>query len=749
MTLQRISNIIGKVVDGYQIEEVLGRGGMGIVYKAVDTSLDRVVALKVMNPLLVDNEQFFRRFKVEAKALGRLAHPNIVGVFTLRHTEDYLFIVMEYVDGGTLTDLIHQHEKIPWHNAIPIIEQTLSAVEYAHQQHVIHRDIKPSNILISRSGIAQVTDFGLAKIQNLSADTRGATKTGITGGTLYYMPPEQLAGLTKVDHRGDIYSLGMTYYVMLAGRSPFDKLSSEFEVLKAIDAHDFPALGELDTDIPEPLVQIIMKAVEREPEDRYQSAGEMLEAVRAWLASSSSEPSTGPATQILPLTQPPSRRQRKKQKRDTSSLLKTIITWLARTSSKAESHGTRVLQHANKEPVPTRAPVAPQPDIGAPPQGAPSPAGDNIDKTIIVSGEEPHTVRPLWKRRGFGVSLATVLLLAFLAYFLRQTPSVSTPEDDPVLVEASTAALSIHTDPEGGSVFINDQAVGETPLTDVAVKAGDLTLHIVKTGFLPLDTALAVTAGETPVFRFVLTPDLTAGVDPDTTQGRLNPDPPARVDPDTTQQTLGTLVVLSNPSGADVYLDNRRLGRTPYTARNVEAATYTVILRKSGHQDYETRLTIVPQQRKRLEADLIALMGTLRIVVRPFGTIHINDVFKASGFVPYTESFPYGTYRVRAEHQSYGRWEKSILLDQESEEVLFDFNQQFKVLVTSDPINAEIIVDGVSIGNNTPWRVTVRPGQHTFEVRKAGWVHESGAQSITVEGDRMDNGIHFTLTQER
>ena len=245
MTLQRISNIIGKVVDGYQIEEVLGRGGMGIVYKAVDTSLDRVVALKVMNPLLVDNEQFFRRFKVEAKALGRLAHPNIVGVFTLRHTEDFLFIVMEYVDGGTLTDLIHQHEKIPWHNAIPIIEQTLSAVEYAHQQHVIHRDIKPSNILISSSGIAQVTDFGLAKIQNLSADTRALTKTGITGGTLYYMPPEQLVGLTKVDHRGDIYSLGMTYYVMLAGRSPFDKLSSEFEVLKAIDAHDFPALGSL------------------------------------------------------------------------------------------------------------------------------------------------------------------------------------------------------------------------------------------------------------------------------------------------------------------------------------------------------------------------------------------------------------------------------------------------------------------------------------------------------------------------
>ena len=279
MALQRSSNLIGKVVDGYQIEEVLGRGGMGIVYKAVDTSLDRVVALKVMNPLLVANEQFFRRFKAEAKVLGRLKHPNIVGVFTLRHTEDYLFIVMEYVNGGTLMDLILHHEAIPWHNTLPIIQQTLNAVDYAHRQHVIHRDIKPRNILISRSGIAQVTDFGLAKIQDLSAATHALTKTGITGGTLYYMPPEQLAGLTKVDHRGDIYSLGMTYYVMLAGRSPFEKLSSEFVVSKAIDAHDFPALGELDIDIPEPLVQIVMKAVEREPEDRYQSADEMLDDV--------------------------------------------------------------------------------------------------------------------------------------------------------------------------------------------------------------------------------------------------------------------------------------------------------------------------------------------------------------------------------------------------------------------------------------------------------------------------------------
>ena len=284
--MQRISDMLGKVIDSYQIQEVLGKGGMGVVYKALDTSLDKVVALKVMNPLLVEDELFLGRFKSEAKALGRLQHPHIVSVFALRHVEHHFFIVMEYVEGVNLADRIKKHGAMAWQDALPIIEQTLRAIDYAHREQIIHRDVKPHNILISRAGVAKITDFGLAKIQATHSDTKALTRTGFTGGTLYYMPPEQLEGLLHVDHRGDIYGLGMTYYEMLAGRTPFDKLSSEFTILKAIDAHDFPSLDEFNAAIPEPLVRIVMKAIEREPEDRYQSASDMLREIEAWQAGS-------------------------------------------------------------------------------------------------------------------------------------------------------------------------------------------------------------------------------------------------------------------------------------------------------------------------------------------------------------------------------------------------------------------------------------------------------------------------------
>ena len=282
--MQRISDMLGKVIDSYHVQEVLGKGGMGIVFKAVDTSLDKVVALKVMNPLLVEDERFLGRFKSEAKALGRLHHPHIVSVFALRHVEEHFFIVMEYVEGLNLAERIKRHGPMAWQEALPIMVQTLNAIDYAHREKIIHRDIKPHNILISPEGNAKVTDFGLAKIQAAHSDTRVLTRTGFTGGTLYYMPPEQLEGLAAVDHRGDTYGLGMTFYEMLAGCTPFDKMSSEFAILKAIDAHDFPSLDQFNKDLPAPLVRIVMKAIERYPDDRYQSAGDMVRELEAWQA---------------------------------------------------------------------------------------------------------------------------------------------------------------------------------------------------------------------------------------------------------------------------------------------------------------------------------------------------------------------------------------------------------------------------------------------------------------------------------
>ena len=316
--------MVGTVVDSYHILDVVGKGGMGVVYKALDTALDKVVALKVMNPALADDDDLLRRFKAEARALGRLQHPHIVTVFAFRQAPPFLLIVTEYVEGGTLTDLIKRGGALPWQTAVPLMRQVLEAIAHAHRQKIIHRDIKPGNILLTETGVVKVTDFGLAKIQALAADGQ-ATSTEFAAGTLGYMPPEQLEGLSRVDQRGDVYALGMTFYEMLAGGSPFRHLASPRAIQKALYNYGVPALEQGLEPIPAPLVQMIMKALACDPDDRYVSADAMLAALNAWetgsvsgeasraksglrfsLAAWTRKPPRGPAETEILLTSTPS-----------------------------------------------------------------------------------------------------------------------------------------------------------------------------------------------------------------------------------------------------------------------------------------------------------------------------------------------------------------------------------------------------------------------------------------------------------
>ena len=269
--------LVGQTVDGYRILTVLGRGGMGIVYKAEDVALSRTVAVKMIDPTLARDEAFVYRFRREARALARIDNRHIVGVHTMRQTEAGLFIVMEYVDGGTVTDLL-ENGPLPWKQALPIIQQMLSALEHAHSVGVVHRDIKPSNIMLTRQGVVKVTDFGLAKVRSGGGAT---TVTQGIAGTLFYMSPEQVKGAKDLDYRSDLYSMGVTIYKMLTGRLPLDPDAGEFAIMRSIVEDTLPPPSAARPGLSAAFDAAVMKALAKDPAQRYQSAAEMRAAFEA------------------------------------------------------------------------------------------------------------------------------------------------------------------------------------------------------------------------------------------------------------------------------------------------------------------------------------------------------------------------------------------------------------------------------------------------------------------------------------
>ncbi len=274
------SSFIGKVLDNYRILGHLGEGGMGMVFKAVNIQLDKVVALKMIAAGMAMDKRFIDRFRTEARALAKLEDPNIVAIHDLRSYNDLWFIVMEYVDGTNLYNLITKRGAIPWRESLKIVKQMLSGLGHAHNAGIIHRDIKPNNIMINKDGVVKITDFGLAKDQTNAYNTM----TIAGGGTLYYMSPEHLKGISFTDKRSDIYSLGMTFYEMLTGKVPFENINTDFEIRETIIRKDLKKPTAYIPELPDALENIVMKAIAKDPDERYQSCESMLQAIQLFEA---------------------------------------------------------------------------------------------------------------------------------------------------------------------------------------------------------------------------------------------------------------------------------------------------------------------------------------------------------------------------------------------------------------------------------------------------------------------------------
>jgi len=266
----------------YELIEKIGGGGMAIVYKAKCHLLNRYVAVKILRSEFTDDEEFVKRFRVEAQAAASLSHPNIVSIFDVGHEGNIHYIVMEFINGVTLKEYINRQGVLPWREAANIAIQICSALEQAHKNHIIHRDIKPHNIMITKEGIAKVTDFGIAR----AVSSATITMVGSTIGSVHYFSPEQARG-SITDEKSDLYSLGITIYEMVTGKVPFDGESPVAIALKHIqEKAERPS--DANPSVPKGVNDLIVKSIKKDQSLRYQNASEMLSDLQRTLG----EPNT-------------------------------------------------------------------------------------------------------------------------------------------------------------------------------------------------------------------------------------------------------------------------------------------------------------------------------------------------------------------------------------------------------------------------------------------------------------------------
>ncbi len=265
----------GSFIGKYEIRSLLGKGGMGVVYAAFDPLIEREVALKLLSRDLLGTPMALQRFLGEAKAIGRLNHPNVVSIFDIGVWEDQHFLIMELLPGGCVADKVDGGQPLPWREACRIVAEAAMGLDAAHQEGMVHRDIKPENLMLSKNGVVKVVDFGLSKLLDANQESQLAvTKAGQIMGTPHYMSPEQLKG-NPVDAGTDIYSLGATLFRLLTGRYPFHDATTIFAVLSAHMNQPVPKASNYISGLPPDCDQIIARSMAKDRSERFESIAEI------------------------------------------------------------------------------------------------------------------------------------------------------------------------------------------------------------------------------------------------------------------------------------------------------------------------------------------------------------------------------------------------------------------------------------------------------------------------------------------
>lgn len=429
-------SLVGQTIGRFEILSELGRGGMAVVYKARQTDLDRIVALKILPPSLTSDQSYIARFRQEARSAARLEHPHIMPIYEVGEVAGYHYIAMKFIKGRTLKQLLEQEGALPVKRAAQILAQVGEALDYAHRQGIIHRDIKPSNVMITDEGWIYLTDFGLAR--SVGSGAGGLTMAGTVMGTPEYMSPEQAQGLPNVGPPTDIYALGVMLYELLTGAFPF-KAETPMAMLAARLVHAPIPPRDVRGDLPPAVEDVIMRALARKPEARFASAAEMVAALRQAVGMSESELSRP----LTPQRGMPAAASNAPSRPGPERLATPPPAYGAPPATPPPAYGAPATPPpaygtpATPPPVYVQTPAAPvaQPYSAAPTVPAPDPL--NIPTAPVKSASKGAPV-------GIIAGVIVVLLLlgggiaAFV--FLRPTePTVTTSKAEPLIAKGDAA----------------------------------------------------------------------------------------------------------------------------------------------------------------------------------------------------------------------------------------------------------------------------------------------------------------------
>jgi serine/threonine-protein kinase len=435
--------LVGRVLDGrYRVEARIARGGMATVYRALDTRLDRVVALKVMHQLFAENDQFVARFNREAKSAARLSHPNVVAVYDQGEDDGYVFLAMEYVQGRTLRDLLRERTRLTPAEALSVLEPVLAALSAAHAAGLVHRDVKPENVLLADDGRVKVADFGLARA---AANLEATSATSLIGTVAYLSPEQVIRGIA--DERSDVYSAGIMLFEMLTGRPPYDGETAVAVALK--HAHeDVPPPSSLVSGIPTSVDLLVARATARDPDRRPHDAGAFLaEVVRVRGGLVMSDADDGNLTTLIN---------------------RTLVVGLPDTRTVGPNPPWQS-GYAPAAPQPAFAGQSGQP--GQPPRSAepPEPPEDDYRR--------PHPHRKGWIAFFIILVLAAAAAAAgwwFAAGRWTSTPNLTKLSSSAAFEKAKAAHVTVQVgEPEFSSTVPKNAVVEQTPIAEHKVLRGD------------------------------------------------------------------------------------------------------------------------------------------------------------------------------------------------------------------------------------------------------------------------------------